>query len=79
MSADLGYKYVPIRLDSIRGLQLTKCQNGDCRSSDIFAGHFESDTTEAWRDVECYECGAKWVEVYKFNNVERLQVKIHET
>jgi hypothetical protein len=74
MSADQGYKY--IRPAQPTNGDTTTCQNPECKSRDIFAHHFECDTSEAWREIECHDCRAKWIETYRFVRVERLQVRI---
>jgi hypothetical protein len=75
MSADQGYKFVPVPSD-YHGPRITRCPVQECQTDEIWAHHFESDTSSAWREVECRYCGAKWEEVYKFDHVERLQVRI---
>ena len=49
--------------------ELTKCPL--CKSKNIFAEHFESDTEEAWREVKCSDCQHVWTEVYKFSHIEK--------
>ncbi|MHA2086427.1 MAG: hypothetical protein ACXABD_22000 [Candidatus Thorarchaeota archaeon] len=55
-------------------IDIDKCQNPDCGSSNIFADHFESNTNEAWRTVHCKECLAHWTETYEFSRIEELVV-----
>ena len=35
---------------------------------------FESDSHEAWREIECNNCGSRWHEVYQLSGYEILQV-----
>jgi len=43
-----------------------------CKCKDIVAGDFDSDDNEAWREIECEQCGYKWLEVYKFSHLENI-------
>lgn len=43
-----------------------------CGSHEITGGHVEVETGQAWQQVTCDRCGARWNEIYNIAGVELL-------
>lgn len=53
-------------LNRMTGYKEPKCCP-KCESGYINAGHFNTDSCEAWRRVECESCGFEWDEIFVFS------------
>lgn len=47
-----------------------------CESADITGGAIMVEQLEAWQSVWCNECGAEWLDVYKFSHVQMEEKEI---
>lgn len=43
-----------------------------CGSNDISAERLESDSSQAWADVNCRKCGSTWQDVYSLVGYSNL-------
>jgi hypothetical protein len=47
-----------------------------CESADITGGYVTTESLEAWQSVWCNECGAEWLDVFKFSHVQMEEKEI---
>jgi len=44
----------------------------NCGSGNISAGKIESEGREAWQEVQCYDCGSEWNDVFRLIGVDDI-------
>ena len=44
----------------------------NCGSGNISAGNIEAEGREAWQEVQCYDCGSEWNDIFRLIGVDDI-------